>query len=538
MAFTKLLVSNRSALTAKYGAAGMARVDAAIASLVAADAARGVTTTVAYLDDSKAAGKAAVKTGAAAPRHKAAFERLMKKHGEPDYVVLLGAVDVIPHQELVNPIFDGTNDVDRIAFSDLPYACAVAASSRIEDFLAPTRVLSRIPDLTGATDPAFLERVLSVSAAAVMRPRSAYGAVFGLSAKVWNGSTSMSMAALGAGPPNLAPSRGPSWPAADLAPRMHFINCHGAQADEHFYGQDGNNFPFSFQSSDLPGKIQGGAVAAVECCYGAELYAPTGGRQHPTCCRYLEEGAYGYFGSTTIAYGPATGNGQADLIARYFLQAVRDGSSLGSAALFARQEFVRNAAPLDPAELKTIAQFVLYGDASVRPVQPSGTGPAPKGVAMRGFASPVAAKALTVLHRARRRGFAKLAAQLAVGVDTFGAKARARAPKAIHDDLARHAAAAGLVAGTALSFSLKSASSPKTRAALVRKGMSRALTSCHVVSASMPAPPAAKGVRRGAGHDTSAVPKHALFVARERDGEVEIRTLWAHGRGAVPLQTE
>ena len=76
-------------------------------------------------------------------------------------------------------------------------------------------------------------------------------------------------------------------------------------------------------------------MAAVECCYGAELYdSVTLSLPMPICQRYLIQGAYGYFGSSTIAYGPEEGNGAADLITQYFLLAMLDGASLGRAALW------------------------------------------------------------------------------------------------------------------------------------------------------------------------------------------------------------
>src|SRR5438552_2848968 len=83
-----------------------------------------------------------------------------------------------------------------------------------------------------------------------------------------------------------------------------------------------------------------GTVVAAECCFGAQLYAPS--RTHDrraVCYAYLDGGAYGYFGSSTIAYGPSTTNGKADLICRYFLEEVLRGSSLGRAALEARQKY-------------------------------------------------------------------------------------------------------------------------------------------------------------------------------------------------------
>jgi hypothetical protein len=154
-----------------------------------------------------------------------------------------------------------------------------------------------------------------------------------------------------------------------LARRAHFINCHGADTDFHFYGQRGNNYPESFDASFLGSQISEGTVTAAECCYGGQLYDPanTGG-QPGISSSYLREKAYGYFGSTTIAYGPAKGNGSADLLCQFFLKRVLAGASLGRAALEARQEFAQSSPHISPIDLKTLAQFNLLGDPAITPV--------------------------------------------------------------------------------------------------------------------------------------------------------------------------
>src|SRR5713101_7104466 len=62
----------------------------------------------------------------------------------PQYIVLLGAVDVIPHQDLQNPAYNPgrpDDDPDQIVPSDLPYACAAPYSQNAADFIAPARVV-------------------------------------------------------------------------------------------------------------------------------------------------------------------------------------------------------------------------------------------------------------------------------------------------------------------------------------------------------------------------------------------------------------
>ena len=132
----------------------------------------------------------------------------------------------------------------------------------------------------------------------------------------------------------------------------------------------GNKYPVAHEASWIGGKINEGTVAAMECCYGGELYDPLllSSRQAGICNTYLAGKAYGYFGSSTIAYGPAEGNGSADLLCQYFLRRVLAGASLGRAALEARQEFAQAGPDLDPIDVKTLAQFSLFGDPSITPV--------------------------------------------------------------------------------------------------------------------------------------------------------------------------
>jgi hypothetical protein len=222
--------------------------------------------------------------------------------------------------------------------------------------------------------------------AASYRSRSPdnYTGYYGLSAKVWQGSTRLSLNNIFGNATSLllAPPSGPKYPGGQLRNRVHFINCHGGPASPEFQGQQGNSYPTSLTTQATAGEIVDGAIAAVECCYGGELYdSITLGIDQPICQSYLRQGAYGYLGSTTIAYGPADENGAADLICQYFLLNVLDGASIGRAALLARQQFVERTAQMDPIDLKTLAQFCLLGDPSVHPVAgPSATG-VPKGVA-------------------------------------------------------------------------------------------------------------------------------------------------------------
>jgi hypothetical protein len=386
----KLIVTNFDALDAKY-AAGTLRVRAALTQLIQSDFQRGLVTEVIGLDDGtamQAINGSPVTIAGDCAQNKQAIDELYRAY-TPDYLVILGSIDVIPHQDMKNPLYVDPQgeDPDEFAYGDLPYACDAPYSQQISDFKGPTRVVSRLPDRTGANDPQGLVDLIDEIIRHQPRPRSDYSDYHAVSAQIWEASSRQSVGNMfgSNGDLQLVPPQGRPWPAKRLGRRVHFYNCHGSANDPRFFGQPASGahqYPEALHSADLAGNIQPGTVVTAECCYGGQLYATTALlRDAPTCNRYLEASAIGIWASTTIAYGPATGNGAADLITQYFITNVLRGASLGRAALQARQSFVRAASPAGPGDLKTLAQFNLYGDASVTPVATMTKSMAPFGVA-------------------------------------------------------------------------------------------------------------------------------------------------------------
>lgn len=389
--YDKIVVTNREPLLSKYGNNGLERIGNALIVLENADGRRGIRTGIVYLDDKtdmeKAGGK--VVTNETDPReNKEAIDSVFNFYN-PHYLMILGAPDILPHQDLDNPTDlpgdDIPGDGDDHAWGDLPYACDAPYSRDPAHFVGPTRVVGRLPDMVGANEPSYLISLLKTAAEYKTRSLDEYSGYLGLSAEVWEGSTRLSLYNL-FGNSNkllLSPLSGPNYPDGELRNRMHFINCHGADGSPDFYGQGEYSFPKSLTSRSTGGTIVDGTVAAVECCYGAQLYNSVElGIEQPICQSYLQQGAYGYFGSTTIAYGPAETNAEADLICQYFLLKLMEGASLGHAALMARQLFVRDTAQMDAMDLKTLAQFCLLGDPSVHPIAEGNATGVPAGEAI------------------------------------------------------------------------------------------------------------------------------------------------------------
>ena len=193
------------------------------------------------------------------------------KHFNPHYLMILGAPDVVPHQDLKNPTHSPNNDDDIYAWGDLPYACDAPYSRDPASFVGPTRVVGRLPDLFGANKPSHLISLLKTVTNYKTLSFQDYKKYLGLSAEKWKGSTKFSVSNIFGNADDLllAPPSGPVYGSGQLHSRTHFINCHGALASPEFYGQKGNSYPKSLTTKSTKGKLLEGTVAAVECCYGA-----------------------------------------------------------------------------------------------------------------------------------------------------------------------------------------------------------------------------------------------------------------------------
>lgn len=371
----KLLITSKKNLAFKYGK-NFSKVNALLNQLKKADKQKDFNTKIVFIDDDASCKAAGIKKVSMinAKECKRVVDDLYKKH-IPVYIVLLGAQDVFPFQEIVNPAEDEDNTVP----SDLPYACDAAYSRTIDAFTGPTRVVGRIPDIPGLQkDASYLQKVINNIIKQKPQSCEKYMDYFGVTAQVWKRSTGMSLHNIFSDnkkmllSPKLSETTAAKYTKTQLKPLTHFYNCHGAKTDPSYYGQKGKtNYPQALISENINENISTDTVVAAECCYGADLYAPE--TLQPASFSianiYFKNGAIAFLGSSNIAYGPADSNALADLITQYFIINIIKGASAGRALLEARQLFLTNTGPqLDPYELKTLAQFYLLGDPSVQPV--------------------------------------------------------------------------------------------------------------------------------------------------------------------------
>src|SRR5262245_34068690 len=99
---SKVLVSNRAALVAKYGAPGVKAIEAAVKGLDTAAHKRGLNTRLISLDGATLGAKK-VKDPSDPVENKIAIDAVVKKL-RPEYLVILGSRDVVPYQDVRNKL--------------------------------------------------------------------------------------------------------------------------------------------------------------------------------------------------------------------------------------------------------------------------------------------------------------------------------------------------------------------------------------------------------------------------------------------------
>ena len=132
----KIIVSNSAVLKDKYGSSGVTKIEKAVERLIAADSKRGIKSRLVYLDrpaQMKSFRGNAVDDPGNPRQNKQAIDAIFRA-ANPEYLMILGAPDVVPHQDMTNLVFEPPNDPDRYVYGDLPYACDTPYSRDIATF--------------------------------------------------------------------------------------------------------------------------------------------------------------------------------------------------------------------------------------------------------------------------------------------------------------------------------------------------------------------------------------------------------------------
>ena len=289
----------------------------------------------------------------------------------PDYLMIVGDSTVVPNADWDNPC-----DMDETVPSDLPYLTLDTMSpweGAIYGFENITQV-GRIPAKTSddfATAIKYFDNT---------KRFTGYGSArsFALSARVWEDTSRAEFAHLN---PYLITS--PEYTCNAELVEMDYdkelvllgklsgeynllcFNLHGSDEDHTWLGQrDFFFYPEAFEKSMLPDSD--GYMLLTEACYGARPLANAS-----IVVNALKNNCVAFVGSSRIAYGYGDGNlCCADVVAYNFTKGVAEGKTAGRAFLSALNAL---ATPwIDEEEIKTMAEFALYGDPSITLIAGSG----------------------------------------------------------------------------------------------------------------------------------------------------------------------
>ena len=146
---------------------------------------------------------------------------------------------------------------------------------------------------------------------------------------------------------------------------LMFFNLHGSNNTKYWYGQEGGSYPEAF----LPEVLSGWSspyFIGVEACYGARYVG-----QIPSAdsivMTALRNNCLAFLGSSRIAFGTSEPKGScADIVVGEYIKCLPKGHSAGDAYLEGLKALAHDPSSMDDSDIKTLAEFALYGDPSVR----------------------------------------------------------------------------------------------------------------------------------------------------------------------------
>ena len=285
------------------------------------------------------------------------FIRSKVSETQSRYLFILGSSSVIPSVRWEN--YASTAEVDPDILSDLPYATLDATNPftgvryNYDNMLR----VGRLPNVDLENYFFNLEQSRKLSGGVE---------TFGLTALVWASMTEHLYQAIAAGPKVLTSPTHTVESVCEQIPHgtnLLLFNLHGSDQTKYWYGQENWSYPeavepTSFKSLSRP------YFLAVEACYGA-IYE---GRpiQESVLLSALSGKCVSFLGSSRIAFGvPASSltfpkGSCADVICGEFLKHLKGGTCAGDSLNMARKTLMMGS--IAPEEIKTLAEFSLYGD--------------------------------------------------------------------------------------------------------------------------------------------------------------------------------
>lgn len=280
----------------------------------------------------------------------------------PKYLFILGSNTVIPsivwssfEKDMIDSL-SGSGDFT--ISSDLPYSTLDIRNpflGQVYDFEDALRV-GRLPNVN-------FENYFSNVKKACGKIKEVK--TFSLSAAVWSEETKYNYEKIKSGPEVFTSPEVTIDNVKSILPsetNMFLINLHGGKGSKYWFGQLNDCFPTAMEPESFS-NIQDPYFIAVEACYGA--YYNEQSIDMSILLTTLNEKCISFLGSSRIAYGTHEPPGSnADVICGEYLVNLKNNLTAGDSFAKARNILMREES--DPVVIKTLAEFSLYGDPSVK----------------------------------------------------------------------------------------------------------------------------------------------------------------------------
>ncbi|MHA1650341.1 MAG: C25 family cysteine peptidase [Candidatus Helarchaeota archaeon] len=402
----KCILSHKTNLTQIYGATGFKKIDKALKELAEVSP---LETEIVYIDDKTSTQRHRLDPVSENDTDKIQtfIEKLCKQY-DTEYLLVIGGHRIIPFYSLKDP----TNP-NQIVYSDAPYA-----DIYYDDLRSPDVSMGRMPD-GGVTDPSLLLNQIQTAIKYFKGITEKTNDTSGVSAKTWESvshnlykrikkETELVLTpeyGLGKNVPehiNVAVLRPQKWqlerpasvtkamiehvsasvkkildPKIFTGRKLIYFNVHGDDRVPEWMGDMMLRFTIEgeecilivYPDILLPKIIKQAnvknAIVFTEACFGAYTIDKTPETSNALC--FLNQGVLCFVGSTAVAYGEPRKRYPrwADVLAQYFFDFVKRKYEVGAAFQMAKQRYVGTERPFNREDLKTMYEFLLYGDPSV-----------------------------------------------------------------------------------------------------------------------------------------------------------------------------
>lgn len=329
----------------------------------------------------------------------------------PKYLFLIGNAGVMAVGTWENEACDDDQEVD----GDLPYAILDATSpweGQSFDFKDSLRV-GRLPNADD-DDLVSFRRYFDYAAEHIGKTGTIVP--YGLSALVWQDESQEVFSHISDNEVDVSPEfsvdeHGDGFENANLL----YFNLHGGEGSECWYGQDDAYYPSAFDPWMMT-EVAAPHYIGVEACYGAQYDCSV---DESILLTALRSGCLAFLGSSKIAYGTPEPEGScADIIVGEYIREIADGKCAGDALVTGRRRLTASDL-LDDSDIKTLAEFSLYGDPSACTGKNPNLGAAK--CLMKGFLG--TSKGLHIpmpdVRRATRLALAEVDAKISAMVDSI-----------------------------------------------------------------------------------------------------------------------